>query len=396
LVVFAHDILPKSASVAGLTTAEHLLSRQLAGKKNAAFAAFLPIHRSVLALVDDLVGTDPRHHATQLLTDLLDRVCRVVATVRGHGRVVVCAFSDEHLGVLTVLDALEGIAHGLAGLLVDHLGAGHVFTVLGIVGDRVVHVGDAALVHQVDDQLELVQALEVRHFRRIAGFHQRLEAGLDQLHRATTEHCLLTEQVGFGLVLEGGLNDAGAAAADATGIGQGNVPGLARGILEDGDQVRDAAALDELGAHRVARRLRRNHDHVEVGTRHDLVVVDGKTVGKRQGGAFLQVRLDLVLVQLRLELIRGQHHDDVSPLYRFRYRLHGQAGLLRLGRRGRTRAQGDNHLDAGILQVVGMRVALGAVADDRYLLALDDGEVAIFVVIDVHGFPRLGFAAAYA
>jgi hypothetical protein len=37
----------------------------------------------------------------------------------------------------------------------------------------------AALVHQVDDQLQLVQALEVRDLRLVAGLDQRLEAGLD-------------------------------------------------------------------------------------------------------------------------------------------------------------------------------------------------------------------------
>src|SRR5690606_16901729 len=102
------------------------------------------IHRSgsVLALVDDLVGRDPGHHGAQLLADDLDAVSRVVATVGSHRRVVVSAFGDEHLGVLAVLDALQSVAHGRTGLLVDDFRTGHVFTVLGVVGNRVVHVGD--------------------------------------------------------------------------------------------------------------------------------------------------------------------------------------------------------------------------------------------------------------
>jgi hypothetical protein len=42
-------------------------------------------------------------------------------------------------------------------------GPGDVLAVLGRVRDRVVHVGDAALVDEVDDQLHLVQALEIGH-----------------------------------------------------------------------------------------------------------------------------------------------------------------------------------------------------------------------------------------
>jgi hypothetical protein len=87
-------------------------------------------------------------------------------------------------------------------------GPGDVFAVLGGVGDRVVHVGDAALVDQVDDQLHLVQALEIGHFRGIAGFDQRLVAGLDELDEAAAEHHLLAEEVGFALLLEGRLDDA--------------------------------------------------------------------------------------------------------------------------------------------------------------------------------------------
>jgi ketol-acid reductoisomerase len=44
----------------------------------------------------------------------------------------------------------------------------------------------------------------------------------------------------------------------------------------------------------MAWRLGCNHDHVKVGTRHDLIVVNGKTVGESQGSAFLQIRLDLM------------------------------------------------------------------------------------------------------
>ena len=63
-------------------------------------------------------------------------------------------------------------------------------------------------------------------------------------------------------------------------------------------------------------------------------------------------------------------------------------GRLRLLRRGRAGAERDRHvLDAGIAEVLRMRVALAAIADDRDLLGLDQVEVGIPVVIDAHVSP---------
>ena len=97
----------------------------------------------------------------------------------------------------------------------DDARAGDVFAVFGGVGDRIVHVGDAAFVDEVDDQLHLVQAFEIGHLRRIAGLGQRLEAGPDQLAEAAAQHGLFAEQVRFAFLAESGLDDARAAAADA-------------------------------------------------------------------------------------------------------------------------------------------------------------------------------------
>ena len=41
-------------------------------------------------------------------------------------------------------------------------------------------------------------------------------------------------------------------------------------------------------------------------------------------------------------------------------------------------------VDARVLQVACLGMALGTVADDGYFLALDDREVAIFVVVNFH------------
>jgi hypothetical protein len=61
--------------------------------------------------------------------------------------------------------------------------------------------------------------------------------------------------------------------------------------------------------------------------------------------------------------------------------------FLALSHEAAALAQADGHLDAGVVQVEGVGVALRAVADDGDLLALDEGEVGVLVVIDLHVFP---------
>ncbi|MCY1530136.1 hypothetical protein D9M68_653120 [compost metagenome] len=134
----------------------------------------------------------------------------------------------------------------------------------------------------------------------------------------------------------------------------------------------------------MARGLRRDHDHVEVSARYDLVVVDGEAVGEGQGGTLLQVRLDFFLVQLGLEFVRGQDHHQVGGSNGFRHALDGQAMGFGLGNGGGAGTQADGHVDTGILQVAGVGMALGTVTDDGNFLALDDREVTVFVVINFH------------
>ena len=71
----------------------------------------------VFIFIYELVGCDPRHHFAQLGASLLDWMSSIVATISSHGRIVVRTFRDEHLGVLTVLNALQSIAHSLTGFI---------------------------------------------------------------------------------------------------------------------------------------------------------------------------------------------------------------------------------------------------------------------------------------
>ena len=109
-----------------------------------------------------------------------------------------------------------------------------------------------------------------------------------------------------------------------------------------------------------------------------------ETMGEGQGRALLDVGFNLRLVQPGLMLVRRQNHHQVRPGDGVRYGHDHQARRLGLGRGSGPLAQADARLDAGVLEVVGMGVALGTVTYDSDLLALDQGEVGVFVVVDVH------------
>ena len=121
------------------------------------------------------------------------RKCGDPAAILGHPLVGELAATGSRPRIFFIAGARLGTDHPLA--------ARHV-AVLGGVADRVAHVGDAALVDQVDDQLHLVQALEVRHLGRVARLDERLVAGADQLGEPAAEHRLLAEEIGLGLLAE--------------------------------------------------------------------------------------------------------------------------------------------------------------------------------------------------
>ena len=152
-------------------------------------------------------------------------------------------FGDELLGEGAVLDVVEELLHGLLDLGGDDARAGDVVAPLGGVGDGVAHVLEAAAVHEVDDELELVEDFEVGELGLVAGFDEGFEACLDEGGGAAAEDGLLAEEVGFGLFGEGGLEDAGAGAADALGVAEGEGEGGAAGVLLDGDEARGRRRL---------------------------------------------------------------------------------------------------------------------------------------------------------
>ena len=100
----------------------------------------------------------------------------------------------------------------------------------------------ATLVHEVDEHLQLVADLEVSDLRLVASVSENLEAHFNELVHAAHEHVLLAEQIGLGLLGEGGLDGTCAQGAQSLGVSQGDVPSVATRILLHGHDDRDATA----------------------------------------------------------------------------------------------------------------------------------------------------------
>ena len=130
--------------------------------------------------------------------------------------------------------------------------------------------------------------------------------------------------------------------------------------------------------------LRGDHDHVQVLARANLFEMNVEPVRERQCGALAEVGFDLLRVKHALVLIRRQHHHDVGS----RRRLSDSGDLdpgfahLRLG--GGAGPKPDHDRNPGVLEIVGVGVSLGAIADDRHRASLHDGQIRVLVVKNLH------------
>ena len=108
------------------------------------------------------------------------------------------------------------------------------------------------MVEEVDDQFQLVHALEVRDLGLITRFDEGVEAGFHQRGYTPTEHRLFAEEVRLGFLRKGRLQYAGPGTAESFGICERVSQGAAGGILMHGHQRGYASALREDLAHAMA------------------------------------------------------------------------------------------------------------------------------------------------
>ena len=233
---------------------------------------------------------------------------------------------------------------------------------------------------EVNDELHLVDALEIRVLRLIARLNQRVKTRFHQRGHTAAEDALLAEQVGLGLLAEGRLENARARAADARGIRQRVILRLTGSILVDGDEVGHAFAFQILAADGVAGALRRDHHHVDILRRLDAAKVDVEAVREGEDHAGAQIRLDVFMIHRGLLFVVDEDHDHVGDLGGLGGGHDGQPGLLGLLPALAALVQRDNHVAAGVTQVERVRVSLRAVADDGNLFAHEIVKVAVLRV----------------
>ena len=159
-----------------------------------------------------------------------------------------------------------------------------------------------------------------------------------------------------------------------------------------GDEGGNADAVDEQFSHAVAGGLGGDHHHVHVVRRDDLPVVDAEAVGDHQGVAGLQVGRYLVPVGAALDVVGNHHHDHVGGGGRFGHVGNFQPGFFCRSAAAAAGVQADYYVEAIVLEVQGVGVALAAVPDDGYGLPVQDAHVYVAVVIHidhkVNAFPR--------
>ena len=95
-----------------------------------------------------------------------------------------------------------------------------------------------------------------------------------------------------------------------------------------------------------------------------------EAVSKHQHVALFEIRLNILLVHIRLQLIVDQNHNDIRPLRCLGIGLNRNALLLSLLSRLGALVKTDANFNSGILQVQCMRMSLAAVADDCHSVAL--------------------------
>jgi len=111
-----------------------------------------------------------------------------------------------------------------------------------------------------------------------------------------------------------------------------------------------------------------------------------KAVGKDQRSALLGMRLNVVFVDPGDVFIGQQNHHHVSSFDGVVDFMHRQTSFFSLAPRCATFAQTNNDLDAAVVQVLRVGVALAAITNNGHRFAFDQAQVAVFVVINFHLF----------
>jgi len=112
-------------------------------------------------------------------------------------------------------------------------------------------------------------------------------------------------------------------------------------------------------------------------------MVTSTSGGEHQHLALAETLADRLLEDVALRLVGQQDHHDVARLGGVGDGRHLQPVLLGLRPGLGALVEADDHVLARVLEVQRVGVALAAIPDDRDLLALEEAEVGVLVVIDL-------------
>ena len=105
-------------------------------------------------------------------------------------------------------------------------------------------------------------------------------------------------------------------------------------------------------------------------------------MGEHQEVARSQVRGDLLVVDRLLGRVRDEDHDHVGRLDGIRDVADLQARVGRERPALRPGSETDDHVDARLVEVQGVGMALAAIPDDRDRLPGERRRVSVVVVVD--------------
>src|SRR6267378_224929 len=217
-------------------------------------------------------------------------------------------------GELALLNFAQDLPHFLLRLLRHNPRTASDITILGRRTDGIPHVGNAALIDQIHDQFYFMEALEIGHLRGVAGFHERLVPGLDERRESSTEDDLLAEEIRLGFFPKVSFDHTSPPTSNRTGIGKAYLLGRSTWILMDREQARHPAAFRIFRSNEMARSFRSDHEHIDRGRWHNLSKMNIEAMAKREIGARLQIRDNVLPIDGRLRFVRRENHDDIRRL----------------------------------------------------------------------------------
>ena len=291
---------------------------------------------------------------------------------------------DPFLGKFSRLDIFQQILHGLSDLGADNLLSPGKIPILRSVANRIAHISQTTLVDEIHDQLDFVHALKIRHLRWITRVHQGLISRLDQGREPAAQDRLLAKKISLGFIFKGSFNDRRPSTAQGLGIGQPHLLGIAGWILMYGEKTGHAPPLFKLTAHEMAWPFRGNHKDIDPGGRNDPFEMNIKPMAKGQIVPTLQSRTNFLFVNLSLEFIGQENHDDISNLSSLSGLHDLEARLFRLGPRATFPLQPHHYLDSRIPKVIGVGMALAAIAKNSYPLPFKMLQIRVLVIVDLH------------